>query len=218
MFDTVNANWKLHLNQVDASLGRKYWLSKRFTMRPYAGGRGAWATTLFRNHATRVGGVDVLDFTDTFKDKFWGVGLMTGFQPEWHFTPCFSIFSNLDAALLWGRFKMRKSEDYVRFVSGTANTQINNNFFTNFSKMTTMVDLAFGFRWTENWCNYRYHAYFDIGWEHHIWFDVNNRLKMNSPAGLSALTPTQAKSFASYEEEVGNLMYGGLVVRARFDY
>jgi hypothetical protein len=218
LVDTVRSSWKLFLNEIDATFGKKYWLSKRFTMRPYAGGRAAWATTMFANRATRSTGAESLDFTDTFKNKFWGVGLMTGFQPEWHFTPCFSIFSNVDAALLWGRFKMKKGEDYQR--NDGASTLINNNFFTNFSKMTTMVDLAFGFRWTENWCNDRFRAYFDAGWEHHVWFDVNNRLKTNSSDQLTGLTPGPApiKTFGSYEEEVGNLNYGGLVLRARLDY
>lgn len=218
LFDTVKSSWKLFLNQVDLNLGRKYWLSKSFTMRPYAGGRGAWATTNFRNQALRISGVDYLDFTDTFKDKFWGVGLMTGFQPEWHITSTFSLFSNFDASLLWGRFKMKKSEDYTRLISGASQTAINNNFISNFSKMTTMVDLAFGLRWTENWCNYRYRAYFDAGWEHHIWFDTNNRLKTLGHERLNVLTATNPHSFENFEEEVGNLMYGGLVIRARLDY
>ena len=221
LVDTVQANWKLMFNQVDLDIGRKYWLSKRFTMRPYAGGRGAWATTMFRNRAVRTSTTDPLDFTDTFKNKFWGVGLMTGFQPEWHVTSCFSIFSNLDASLLWGRFKLEKDEDYSRPVApGATPIQINNSFYTNFSKMTTMVDLAFGFRWTENWCNDRFRAYFDAGWEHHIWFDVNNRLKTSNSNLLTGLSPGPAtmKGFGSFEEEVGNLSFGGLVIRARLDY
>lgn len=212
LMDTAAASWKLQLNTVDATIGRKYWLSKRFTMRPYAGARGSWAKTMFSNHASRTTAANQMEATDSFKNKFWGVGLLAGFQPEWHWTPRFSLFSNMDASLIWGQFKTAKSANFSRI--GATPTSYSNYFHSNFSKMQPMIDLAFGLRWTETYCMDRYRSFFDLAWEHHVWFDTNNRLKTNSPY----IGTSSSQSFASYEEEVGNLSYGGLVLRARFDY
>ncbi len=223
--DNVTATWKLYLNSIDAKLGHKFWLTRRFTMRPFAGARGAWAKTIFSNIGSYTQTeIAFLSFVsnDTFKDKFWGVGPLVGFQPEWHCTSCFSLFSNLDAALVWGQFKMTKSENYTAIIGNPPTPLItNNSFHSTFSKMQAILDISFGLRWTDTWRCDRYRSYIDVSWEHHIWFDTNNRLKINSPnVNLSAGGGASFNYvyFNSYEEEVGNLSFGGLAVRAALDF
>ncbi len=212
LFDTISASWKFFLNEIDLDLGRKFWLSRRFAIRPYAGGRGAWATTQFKNVAsgTLLGSGIVL--SDRFKDTFWGAGLLCGIQPEWFMSPSYTLFANLDTSLLWGQFTIKKKENYRPLEIGTVSA---NNFFqTSFHKMQAMLDLALGFRWTKVWCQDRFRSTLDAGWEHHIWFDTNNRFQTNGLFGLS----NEQRGFTGYEELVGNLMFGGLVINARFDY
>jgi len=223
--DNVTATWKLYLNSIDAKLGHKFWLTRHFTLRPFAGARGAWAKTIFSNIGSFTSFLNLLTFAsnDTFKDKFWGVGPVAGFQPEWHCSSCFSLFSNLGAALVWGQFKMVKSENYSGLVGGVSFAS-KNNFHSTFSKMQPILDVSFGLRWTDTWKCDRYRSYVDVSWEHHIWFDTNNRLKINSPAanvvfneGMTELDSSYVY-FNSYEEEVGNLSFGGLAVRAALDF
>ncbi len=214
LFSSVAASWNFLLNEVELDLGRKFWLSRRFAMRPYAGGRGAWATTLFKNQAIGTIQGGHFNMSDRFKDKFWGAGLVCGFQPEWFMSPCFTVFANVDTSLLWGQFKINKLENYS-LIEGAESAFLSNQFATRFNKMQAMLDLSLGFRWTKVWCQDRFRSSLDAGWEHHIWFDTNNRLKTN---GLFSLTSTEQKGFTGYDELVGNLMFGGLVVSARFDY
>lgn len=224
LFDTVNTSWKLTFNQIDLELGRKYWLGKYTAMRAYAGVRGAWFTTRFNNASSQNANFSSLftfnKFSDNFKDRIWGVGLLGGIQPEWHFCRNFLLFSNLDAALLWGKIRVRKNEDYTSFAaSGAQNINYHNTFTSSFYKMDAVLDLSIGLRWEETWC-YRIRTAVDLGWDHHIWFDVNDRFKFTSPSSSFTSTPSELVSlvFVGYEELQGNLMMGGLVVRFRADF
>jgi len=249
-FDTINAKWRLSFNSVDLELGRKYWLSKCFNLRPYVGLRGAWTRTTFRTKSLRnisfereeIGGLgqdalfdEVIDanFKDRFKTRNWGAGILGGIQPTWYFCSNFALFSNLDVALLWGEFENKKREKYqnistttqIKPEQGNPITRIDPSY-SNLSKnkffqMNALLDLAIGLRWEEYWCCEQYRSAFDIGWEHHIWFDHNHRNKSSDSftitpgRGLGAPT---VDGFRAYDEVTGNLCYGGLVVRLRFDF
>ncbi|HSW72542.1 MAG TPA: Lpg1974 family pore-forming outer membrane protein [Chlamydiales bacterium] len=220
-FDTVQSLWKLTFNQVDLDLGRKFRLSEYMAMRSYIGARGAWFTTRFNNIASSnaLFSTNFIfnSFSDKFKDKIWGVGLLGGLQPEWHFSRNFILFSNLDAALLWGKFRLRKNEDYTSFSSaGVETITFHNTLTSDFFKLQAVLDVTAGFRWEQTWC-YRVRTSLDIGWEYHIWFDVNNRIKYGALFGYGAGSGNDI-GFSGYEELQGNLMISGGVVRFRVDF
>lgn len=247
-FDRISAKWNLRLNQIDLELGRKYFLSECFVMRPYMGLRGAFARTHFRTKST----FDTETFTisggavtttplrmpysaiDSFVNKNWGVGLLGGLQPSWYFAQSFSIFGNIELALLWGEFKSRKKENYDStaftvaggVVTQQADAHVLGESKDNFFGMQPILDLALGIRWERDWCENRYRFALDAGWEHHIWFDYNTRDKLFISSGTLAspgvvngtlsnvLTSVDTKVVA----ETNNLMFGGFVLRARFDF
>ncbi|HSW72647.1 MAG TPA: Lpg1974 family pore-forming outer membrane protein, partial [Chlamydiales bacterium] len=223
LFDKVTSTWKLNFNQVDLELGRKFWLSKHMDMRVYAGSRGAWFNTKFNNQALSKTASDVYvlnRFIDYFKDRMWGVGLLAGLQPQWHVNRYFFIFSNLDAALLFGKFRVHKKEDYTSFDStGLQSINYHNNSRGVFNHMQAVLDIALGVRWEDTWC-YKVRSSVDVAWENHIWFDDNHRYKINSAhvTTSSGVETVNAISFQNYEEVAGNLIMGGLVIRARVDF
>lgn len=217
IFNSVSAKWRLNMNYIDLELGRKYWLSRCFTMRPYTALRGAWTKLSFRNTATRSSTLTpaINRFRDRFTNRHWGVGFLVGIQPEWYFCRNFVLYTNFDAALIWGKARNRKHENYTTI--DAVGFDYHNHLSNNFSKMISILDLAIGLRWDELWCCDRYRTALDVGWEHHTWFDMNNRVKLNSPYSNSDIIVTQ-RGFQSYTEEYGNLMFGGLVIRLRFDF
>lgn len=220
LFDKVNSRWKLHFNQIDLDLGRKFWLSCYSSMRIYAGVRGAYFTTRFHNISSSrsLSPTYTLNkFSDQFKDRAWGVGIIGGIQPEWHFLQNFILFANIDAALLWGRQSGRKKEDYTSFSSSGLQT-INYHSICRSSlyKMLTVLDLSLGLRWEETWCN-RMRTSLDLSWENHLWFDEGNRFKTSGSFSTTSGSTTIV-GFQSYEEEETNLMMGGPVLRFRVDF
>lgn len=218
----VSANWKLHINVIDLELGRKYWLSKCFAMHPFAAIRGAWTKTTFRTISSIVftsgNNTEDVVLTDTFKNRYWGVGFLAGFQPSWYIHSCFAIYSNIDVALLWGEFSAKKREKGISIQTGlvpaTSLSYINKEH-SDFFMMEPIIDLAIGLRWDLLWCCNRYRTIIDIGWEHHIWFDHNHRLKTKT---FQEEADANYKWFQNFEETYGNLMFGGLVTRLRWDF
>jgi len=215
-FTSVSAKWKLSFNQIDLEFGRKYWLSRCFTLRPYGGLRGAWIKTKFQTISSR----DPVNeetygysFKDSFTNKSWGVGLLGGLQPNWHFCSNFILYSNFDMALIWGEYQAKKKENYAG--TGTSEMLYSNSSSSSFYRMQAVLDLAIGFRWEENWCCDRYKTALDLGWEHHIWFDHNHRIKSDEAI---VTNNSQITGNRSFDEATGDLGLGGLVIRLRFDF
>jgi len=225
IWDRVSAKWSLHFNQIDLELGRKYWLSPCFTMRPYAGLRGAWSKTKF-NVKGELGPKFIApdidermeSSTDNSNSRLWGVGFTTGIQPTWYFCRSLSLFSNLDASLLWGRFKGQQSEQIFKCEAEQRQPEVavifdqqqtaSNHFYT----MQPIIDLAIGLRWESNWCCDRFRTELDLGWEHHVWFDYGNRYLISDTSG--GANPV----FKTYTEVDSNLIMGGFVLRLRVDF
>ncbi|NGX27439.1 MAG: hypothetical protein K940chlam6_01375 [Chlamydiae bacterium] len=228
-FDKIAAKWRFNFNQIDLELGRKYWLSRCFNLRPYTGLRGAWTKTKFRTKSTRVRSVtNDGDYDISFKDRFrtrnWGAGLLGGIQPNLYFCSNFLLYGNVDVALIWGEFEVKKRENYVQSFTNTVGEQTLDPSYSNsstnkFFQMNAILDLAIGLRWEESWCCDQYRSALDLGWEHHIWFDHNHRNKTSDFfVGSNGSTVPQENGFRMYDEATGNLGYGGLVIRLRFDF
>jgi len=236
MFTKISAKWKMQYNVIDLEFGRKYWLSRCFTLRPYGGLRGGWVKTTFNTTSTRdlsdlesiVGIADANYSVDVnFTNRFWGVGLIGGLQPNWHFCSNFILFSNLEGGLLWGEFERKRSENYSATVRApetstqpSALSTWSSSSSDRFYQMYPVLDFAIGFRWEENWCCDRYKTALDIGWEHHVWIDVNHREKTDRAYVVTDSTDpfTEATGVGGIDEATGNLGMGGLVIRLRVDF
>lgn len=167
-FNKISAKWRFYLNSIDLELGRKYWLSKCFALRPYAALRGAWTkvrfnTFSFLNNAAPNGASALAQFKDRFKNTYWGVGFLTGLQPTWYFASCFALFGNIDFALIAGELKNNKRERYFFETFSDPSTSVINADFTNhfhdeFFAFQPIVDLAIGVRFERTWCNNRYQS------------------------------------------------------------
>jgi hypothetical protein len=212
-FDKIRAKWRLTFNQVDLEIGRKYWSSRCFALRPYAALRGAWWKTRFNTQSQLTTDELSVSFQDKFTNESWGVGFLGGLQPTWYFCSTFALYSNFDVALIWGELKTKKHEDYLLIAEG-AEFPILNSWKGTFSQVTPMLDTAIGLRWEETWCCDRYRTALDCGWEYHVLFDVNHRNKV-------FLMPTDEEVtgvISSFVEATGNIGLGGFVLRARFDF
>ncbi|NGX38838.1 MAG: hypothetical protein KR126chlam1_00153 [Chlamydiae bacterium] len=204
-FDQMSAKWRLFLNEIDFEVGYKFWLSPFFTLRPFAGVRGAWTKTKWNLSSKRE---DLLECFDRFRNRYWGVGFVAGLQPGWYFCENFLLFANTDAALIWGQFEAKKRENYRSNEAAYHNTS-----HQKFYMMQAILDLSVGLRWEEYWCCNRYRTALDFAWEHHIWFDHNHRVQLSSQEKVNAFS-----AITAFTEVNGNLMMGGPTFRFRFDF
>jgi hypothetical protein len=249
--NTLSGKWSLQFNQIDAEFGRKSWVSRRVALRPYVGLRAAWTHTNFHvkgSYAspTTLSGTDlvtglpltvsnvVATSDNKFTNKFWGVGLLGGLQPEFFFNQNknFSLFGNVDGALLWGNYKgtnrissLWDQNQTFQGLTSVVNSTASQPETDAFARMQGIVDLAIGLRWVQNWDCDRYMTALDVGWEHHYWFDYG-LYHENTPAASDATNfdpgpPAKGTIMTTpqrSERVVTNLGFGGLVVRFRFDF
>ncbi|MDN3506973.1 MAG: Lpg1974 family pore-forming outer membrane protein [Simkaniaceae bacterium] len=224
LYTEIKGIWREKFNIIDGEIGRKFYLSRCMTLRPFFGVRGAWDRNRFNVSSLledREDGVISTNIVE-YKNRFCGVGLVGGFQPNWYFFSLFSIFANADFALLWGRQEVARTEqnngrllDLENF-----NPLIPETSFKDHS-MQAMLDLALGLRFESAFCCNRYQLGLDIGWEHHIWFSHNQRYQLrNGIGGLNRDTDFTEVAFltTAFDFVCTDLSYGGLVVKGRFDF
>lgn len=223
-FDQVKAKWHELFNQIDLEVGRKTWIGRHFTVRPFVAVRGGWEDTDFKTHASsnRSGsGFNIVtSFTDSYKNRFWGVGLVGGLQPSIYFgcNNNFSLFGNIDGSLIYGKFHSKKNENYLFAVNSLNLMDSSNTYENSFYQVVPILDLSLGFGWEKFWCEDRYRSLFGVGWEQHIWFDLNQRIITEAGTYATDGSNLRTYTFQSYDAITTNLYFGGLVVRASFDF
>jgi len=223
-FDQIAATWKLRFRQIDAELGRQYWLSKKFSVRPFVGVRATWIKTdfettsskSFQNSSEAFGGT----FIDSYTHKNDGVGIVAGFGPNWFFCPNFSLFANIDASLVWGQCQIEKRENY-QFFETQADPQLpiyltSQSSKGQFNALSSAFDLTIGLRFEESWCSNRFRLLADIGWEHHVWLDYVYRPTVEGSYSIEG--DLFFTGFSSYDQVPSDLVIGGLRVRIRLDF
>ncbi len=239
IWQTISAEWKYTFNSLDLELGKRYWLSKCFTLRPFTGIRSAWTSTDFDLSSLRNGlnssavspsSGSLLNTTseNAFHNTFWGVGFLGGIQPTWFFTPCFSLFASGDVSLLWGGRGLKRKDAYTQSQTSVQTGLLDGPQYhfkyrsknSNLCMMQPILDLALGIRWENYYCDSRYHLAIDLGWENHTLFNHNYRFQYKDADHMGDPISSEEEVFAfdSYNETVHNVSFGGLVIRARFDF
>ena len=222
MYDKIVSKWRLNYNMFDLELGRKYWLSECFNMRPFTAIRGGWTRTRFNvsNEANYLGAPS-FSTNVTFQNKIWGVGIVGGVQPTWYFSPCFALFANADFALLWGRDDMNKSESIERGQHPSSITVFNTNYSMDSStdSMQAVLDLALGFRVENTFCCNRYRFTLDLGWENHQWIQYLHRSQVTGVfTKENPVTDAVGKFYTGIDNIYTDLSLSGLTLRTRLDF
>lgn len=225
LYDQITGKYELKLNYADIQFGYKFCVGRCFSIRPYFGGRGAWTETDFHTFANYGPAtyLTVADYQQTsrifFKNHYWGAGILSGFQPVIK-SGFFSLYGNFDASLVWGKAKGNKCEKELAEAGDVILIDYDNDSDFSFFKMQPIIDLAVGLRWEIMFgCNCSCRFAVNAGWEQHIWFSHNLRLK-SSTGFLSPSTDVipNWRGFKQYHEVAGDLMIGGIVVGAEIEF
>lgn len=203
---SARTNWKLRLDQIDLSLGREFFVSKWLTLRPHIGLRTDWIHQKDTIHYVGTTGNLVpsasVDHQISLKDRYWGLGLVGGLNTQWGLGEGFSIYGDLDAAILAGHFRI--SERETELVSNTNRLHVKNSYQLG----RAILDLAAGLRWQASFgCDDAFAFLIQAGWENHIYFGQNQLLRF-----VDDFTPGLQVS------NLGDLTFQGWTLSARFDF
>jgi opacity protein-like surface antigen len=160
------ADWRLHFDTLDAVLGRKFWVGKRVDLRPFVGLRYAQIKQKLHTHLRTniIAATGNSTVTSTIKDRqgMWAFGPELGLEADFYFGRGWSIYGNLDGAILYGHTKTRfDNTDTFALADNICNS-------TSASCSNQKVlDVGIGIRWEIKYFT------FQGGLEQHTYFDYN---------------------------------------------
>ena len=106
---SAKIRWELVVNMFDWELGRNFWVSKGFSLRPFIGVKGGWINQSIKvdyNHLTIQKIPTANSGREHLKNNFWGVGPLAGVNTKWKLrnfgTHYPSFFGDFSVAGLWG--------------------------------------------------------------------------------------------------------------------
>lgn len=224
--------WQLNFDLMHFELGRKFWLSPCFTLRPFGGLTGTWLHTRYRvrTSSTTPGFTPLVpnEFAPSFqmnrnfiRNTYWGVGLLAGLQPSWAICNTLSIFGSCSGSLVWGRFfgsnvvkaRFRGTVLFPNIGEIPKEFSLKNHEKEGFHRMQPMLDLALGLHWEDHWCSHRFSTSVDLSWEYHYW--PNFGLRHQTTGAIHDALNTY---YTTDSELKTDLSLGGLVVRGRIDF
>ncbi|NGX47125.1 MAG: hypothetical protein K1000chlam3_00494 [Chlamydiae bacterium] len=152
----ITSDWKHDFSVIDLELGRNFFISQCLHLRPHFGLKGTWQKQKWDVVDTGIDSIQstLITFADLDLD-YWGIGIRTGLDSAWHFTPCFSLLGEVAIAALWERFD---SETKIFTHDITAGSFVVELFIENaFHSIHSVLELYLGLRF-ENWfCCNEYH-------------------------------------------------------------
>lgn len=157
--------WRVHFYALDLELGRKFFVSRYFSLRPFFGLKTAW---IDQHRHTRYVSRDTPDFIARTRGKcdFWGIGPWTGVNGDWHFSRNFSFFGRVAGAIMWGEFDSHEKQ--------TISTEgVWFNYDIDKDRIVPMLQFQLGFCWETNLSKDRYHLGFNLSYENQYWWQQN---------------------------------------------
>ncbi len=173
----IKSSWKLKLDIADFVLGRQFWTSKYFNMRPFIGLRAAWIRQDFEIEHRGGSWSGTFNQGNVFNNEveldndYKGVGVRGGLDGAWNFNKSWGLFGSLAASILYGRFDIDHEEEN-RFANAPFNKVKILDTSDSFRAPRAILDLFIGIQYTTIF-NDRYGFIATLGWEHHHFFNQN---------------------------------------------
>ncbi len=195
--DEASAEWLIDFQTWNLEIGRKCSLSEVFSLRPYAGVKGAWIGQ--HAHVEYLGGPTTPpggEYDIRLKQKFRGVGVRSGLDSIWAFGAGFSLAGNISGSLLWGTFDVKQTQTLLTLPLIGWNDSI--------KAMAPMFQALLKLSWDRCFCRFHFGIY--AGLEMQYWWEQNINERF-----IDSLFPISVKT----REDLG--FYGG-VLGGRFDF
>lgn len=188
LLTSANTRWDLHFNVIDLELARTSRITKCLDLRPHFGFKGTWQKEHF---AVRYEALPNLA-DETFrrmdqKMEYWGFGMRTGFDASFHLNQWFRLLGQAALSGLWSQFETERRD---RFAPADGSASEINTFYTEntFHTIVPILELFLGVRWEKRFNENLYSYMMQIGWEHQVWWKMNQLYRVDEEGGHGDLT------------------------------
>lgn len=186
--------WSLNFNTADLDIGRQYFISHYLVLRPFVGLKASWQKQ--RNTAYYQETVTTTSYTATnlsMKERFFGIGLRSGLNANFHFDKNWSLYGDCTLSALASHFNV--SHSYTTWtVTNTdttptaSETLLLANYKTVLNTIKPVLETGMGLAWDYWFNDDSYHVGLSLGWEQQLWWGMNkfnNLLNGDSNGDLS---------------------------------
>ena len=234
----IETNWDLKLNLIDIELGREFWTSHYLSIRPHVGLRvalieqsfdiqhkgGNWNTIGPGTGSFNWGAQTALNNEVHLDNDFKGVGLRSGLDTNWNLGCGWSIYGDLAASIIYGRFDIDHDEWNRLAVDNHTKIKVHETE-ESFRASRAILDLGLGLQWMGMVCDCKYGLTIALGWEQHLFFHQNQLWRVvrkndkgNAPMGTVADNAPNCTGENVFIQRRGDLDTQGIALKAKFDF
>ncbi len=108
----AEAHWMLHFDEIDAGIGRGFYISKFLTMRPFAGPSAVWINQHYHIEYEKpaIRNLPIRRDRIHLKNDFFGIGARVGCELRFRFTRSLSLLTRGSGAIYAGHFEVQRKE------------------------------------------------------------------------------------------------------------
>lgn len=184
---SATTDFKLDFDNLNLELGRNYFVSRNLSFRPHFGLKSAWIKIDWDNRYT--GGETAFSVQTPFNttinfrglgldtvyaninSDFWGLGPRAGVNSKWYLTNGFSLYGNVDGALLFGYFETK----YKSWFSANAQNVV--RYKEKFHRLTPTAHFELGLSYDKYIYNDKQHIGISLGYENQFFWDAFRYLR-----------------------------------------
>jgi hypothetical protein len=188
-FDPITetkAHWMLQFNAIDAGLGRSFYISKYFVLRPFIGPSSIWIHQHYHIEyempSIPAGGPEYTDRIH-LKNAFFGIGARVGCELRFHFTKALSLLTRGAGAIYAGRFEVTRTEKFNTTLLDPQTYDIDQPIHAG----RAATSLEMGFCW-EHALHHNRYVRIELCYDIHYFFKQNQMQRVISKTMSPSLT------------------------------
>jgi len=200
-------SWKLHLNYVDAEMGRSYYAGQKLIYRPFIAARAPWISQKLSATYKQAVTDTAKNTTVTQSSRSWGIGPRAGIELDWRLGQAYKLYGTAGADIVYTQYTHYRYHQEST-ISGAVSSR--SRFIyrqNNINTLRAHVDLALGLGWDRYFANDRSHVRLNADYGFQVFFNQNMfRNFVDDQSLAKSINPN------------GNLYVQGLTLSLNFDF
>lgn len=173
----VNTKMKANYYLLDVTVSRGSFMSGRMCLRPMGGLKTAWLYADSTGNWTEGANQGTEDHHETTSTKSWGIGPMFGFESNYHMCAGFSIFADMNVAVLLGSASESNANWNAIGSDGTTTGADARRWCSSGSSMFTTARTALGLQYDRDCYDDAVHVMIKVGYDGRYYNNVYSAVR-----------------------------------------
>jgi hypothetical protein len=217
MGQAAKSNYSIGYNELDAVMGRNYFVSGRLSFHPKIGLQGVW---IDQRQKVRYFDViadpsyGVVEIKNIDRCRFWGVGPTVSSESNWYLKHGFSLYSDMGAALLLGNFTISQNHSMTASEDPEGVDKLRVDLNGQSKKISPFFSIGLGVMWDTYLEENRARIMIGLGVEGNYLWAQNQTLT----ADHKEISGTDSFSGLGFKLKGENVAFSGINLKLRIDF